>query len=159
MQNTDTKKNKKWAAVFPLLILNLLVTLSVIIYLAVTAINHTDTDSELFYNSTENEQYVLYIGLNDKDIYEQIIPMENIVKTINTICIKYASGYTMNKMKGGWIDDKGVLTQEDTLVYIFTGIDETAVISIMDEILTALNQNSILIEKRSVLSTFYSGKR
>ena len=101
-------------------------------------------------------QYVLYIGTNDKDTYSQIIPTEEAMAIVNEICARHVGGYTASKAAGGWVDEKGVLTQETTLVYVITGASEPQVLLIMNEALVALNQNAILVEKRDVASAFYS---
>ncbi|MCL2696120.1 MAG: DUF3574 domain-containing protein [Clostridiales bacterium] len=107
---------------------------------------------------TEDDVYILYIGLNDKDTYAQIIPTDEAVALVNAICLKYASGYTMQFAQGGWTDETGTLTQEDTLVYTIAYADERAILSIMDEVLAALNQNSILVERRGTASAYYEGR-
>lgn len=106
---------------------------------------------------SENSKYVLYIGLNDKDTCSQIIPTEEAKEIVNGICVKYAEGYTVTEANGGWIDEAGALTEEVSLVYTITNAEEADVVSIMDEVLTALNQNSILVERQEISYTYYSG--
>lgn len=107
----------------------------------------------------KTEQYVLYIGTNDKDTYQQMISTEEAKQIVNKICAKNVDGYTVMEAEGGWIDEKNVLTEENTLVYTFNGVKEEQMTQIMDEVLEALNQNSILLEKRKLYSTYYSGAR
>ena len=64
----------------------------------------------------------------------------------------------MSEAKGGWVDETGTLTEENTLVYYLSGAEEDTVILIMDEVLSALNQNSILVERQNLSYTYYSGK-
>jgi len=140
---------------FVLLIVNLTVTAGIVVYLfAGTRQEPSTLDFEL----AENAQYILYIGTNDKDTYEQIIPTDEARDIVNAICAKYVNGYTSDVCEGGWVDEKNILTEENTFVYTINGADETAIISIMNEVLTALNQNAILIERRDVSSVFYHGK-
>lgn len=112
----------------------------------------------LGYADTGNGRYVLYIGLNDKDTYEQIIPTEEAKDIINQICMKYVEGYTVLEASGGWVDETGTLTEESTLVYMLSDVKEEDVVAIMDEVLTALNQNSILVERQEYAYSFYSGQ-
>lgn len=112
----------------------------------------------LEYADTENGRYVLYIGLNDKDTYEQIIPTEEAKAIVNQICMKYVEGYTVSEASGGWVDETGTLTEESTLVYMLSDVKEEDVVAIMDEVLTALNQNSILVERQEYAYSFYSGQ-
>ena len=39
-------------------------------------------------------KYTMYVGLNDKDTYEQIVPTDDAKSIIDKICIKYVDGYT-----------------------------------------------------------------
>ena len=103
-------------------------------------------------------QYVMYIGTNDKDSYEQVVPPDEARAIVNEICGRYVDGYTASVAEGGWVDERGILTKETTLVYVLTGASERSALAIMDEVLIALRQNSILIEKRDVTSAFYSGR-
>jgi len=138
-----------------LLIVNLTVTAGIVVYLFAGT---RQESSALDFETAENAQYILYIGTNDKDTYEQIIPTDEAREIVNSICAKYVDGYTSDVCEGGWVDEKNILTQENTLVYTINGADETAIISIMDDVLTALNQNAILVERRDVSGVFYHGK-
>lgn len=104
----------------------------------------------------QEKEYILYIGLNDKDEYRQIISTEEAQEIINAICIRYVDGYTMSKAEGAWVDEKGILTSEETLVYTIRGEKEN-IIRVMDDILPALNQNAILLEEKNSDSMFYNG--
>lgn len=120
------------------------------------------TVSDLSFSGRENQEnpdkeYVIYIGLNDKDEYHQRISDEEAQEIVNAICLEYVSGYTMQEASGAWVDESGTLTMEKTLIYSFHNADLEAVRAIMDKSLTALNQNSILIEERDSVSYYYSG--
>ncbi len=103
-----------------------------------------------------NPTYTLYIGLNDKDTYTQLIDTKDAKQIINNICLKYTSGYSVTQLEGGWIDEKDNLTEENTLCYMLTDIDESDVNKIMDEVLEKLNQNSILVQVEEHKSMYYS---
>ena len=112
--------------------------------------SHTQTDTAI--------QYVMYVGTNDKDTYEQIIPTEEAKAMIDAICYKYLDGYTLQDAVGSWADETGTPTHENTIVCYFDDADEKTVYSIADEIIKALNQNTVLIEKGTVNIDFYGGK-
>lgn len=101
-------------------------------------------------------KYTMYVGLNDKDTYEQIIPTDEAKSIIDKICIKYVDGYTIQDAKGVWADETGESTHENTIVCYFSDTDSDAVYKIADEIIEELNQNSVLIEKNHVVTDFYS---
>ena len=130
-----------------LLAVNLCATCGVIIYL----FKNNQSTSE------QTTRYTLYIGLNDKDTYTQLISLDDAKEIVNNICIKYVDGYTVTEADGGWVDDTSTLTQETTLIYSFTGVEESTVISIMDEVLEQLNQNCILVEISDMTSFYYYG--
>lgn len=100
-------------------------------------------------------RYTLYIGTNDKDTYTQLISTEKAMEIVNEICVRHVGGYTVSTAHGGWMDEAGVMTNEETLVYTFLDAEEEQIIRIMDEVRLALNQNSILCEQQSVIAEFY----
>lgn len=113
-------------------------------------------ETQPFETETETS-YVLYIGLNDKDTYEQSVETEDAQRIVTEICLSYAKGYTHMEAKGGWIDEKEQLTQENTLVYYLRGVDKADIKNIMDQIITELNQNSILLEEKTDGILYYYG--
>ncbi|MCL2003948.1 MAG: hypothetical protein FWG72_08100 [Oscillospiraceae bacterium] len=150
--------HKKWLVTITILAVNLALTVGVIVYLLAGTGGRPADGGSLNFESDERVQYVLYIGTNDKDTYEQMIPTEEAVEIVNAIIARHAGGYTMQYSVGGWVDERDLWTHENTLVYTLSWIEEEAVRAIMDEVLAALNQNSILVEKSTVLSVFYSGE-
>jgi len=153
--NNEKGSRKKWIAVIALLTLNLTLTAFITVYVLIPS---GGSDSILAFESADYGQYVLYIGLNDRHTYEQIIPTDEAVEIVNGIFAKHISGWTMHHAKGGWVDETDTLTQENSLVYTVAYADEAAVIAVMDEVLVALNQNSVLIERRDISSVFYRGE-
>ena len=153
--NNEKDNRNKWIIIIALLAVNLAVTAFITVY---TLIPGSGGGSVLAFESADYGQYVLYIGLNDKLTYEQIIPTDEAVEIVNEIFAKHVNGWTMHYARGGWTDETDTLTQENSLVYTIAYADEAAVIAIMDEVLVALNQNSILIERRDISSVFYSGE-
>lgn len=119
----------------------------------------TRVASEVFSFDRSGEKFTLYIGTNDKDTYKREIPLEECRRRIDAICRKHVTGFSTGTVKGKWVDETGTLTEEDTFVYVFYGTTDATVKTIMDEVLVALNQNSILLEKESVTSTFHKLKK
>lgn len=100
-------------------------------------------------------KYTLYIGLNDKDTYTQLIPDEEAEQRVCDIALKYVDGFTVLPAKGVYKDDKGVTTHESSLVLEVTSATDEQMSAMMKEIIHALNQNSVLIEKQTVDYDFY----
>jgi hypothetical protein len=149
------RPNKKQFVIISLLIVNL--AASVFLFLHVFVFGGASSSENGAFDFTRTTRYTLYIGMNDKDTYKQIIPTETARDTVNEICSKYIGGYTVYGAKGAWFDDASVLTEENTLVYTLTGAEESDVTAIVDDILAALNQSSVLVEKDGVLSAYRYG--
>lgn len=159
MHSFEETAKKRLRLLTLLLVLNLIATVGVIVYLA----SNRQTTAEQreaggFVQGMETgEKYILYIGTNDKDTYTQIISTDDARDMVNRICAKYTGGYTASDARGGWVDETDTLTQENTLVYEFYDITEEQLTQIMDDVLRELNQNSILVERREAVYSYYSG--
>jgi hypothetical protein len=147
--------NRKQFAILFLLIVNLAVSVFLLLYVFV--FGGTSYSENGAFDFTRTTRYTLYIGTNDKDTYTQIIPVETAMHTVNEICSKYTGGYTVYGAKGAWFDDAGVQTEENTLVYTLIDVEESDVAAIVDEVLAALNQSSVLLEKSGVSSMYRYG--
>ncbi|KOA20079.1 hypothetical protein CLHOM_15090 [Clostridium homopropionicum DSM 5847] len=114
--------------------------------------------SLLNYDEASNNKeikYTMYVGLNDKDTYKQIISTGDAEKKVEEIILKYLDGFTRIYGRGAYMDERKNITRENSLIYIFYSADDEDVKSIMNEIIKELNQNSVLIEKEKVQYEFY----
>lgn len=105
------------------------------------------------------EVYRLYIGLNDVDSKEELISLSDARAIINDICFKHGCGFTSFAAHGGWFDGEGNVISERTLEYMISYATEEQVTAIVNEILTVLNQNSILVERQKSMQRFYYKKQ
>ncbi len=145
----QTKKSRIFKIVIGILVgLNLVVT-SVLLGFKIS-------DSITANNNSDTTKYTLYIGTNDKDTYKAEIPFDTCLEKVTEICVKYTDGCTIYKATGYWKDEKGNITTEDTIACILEDIKVETVYKICDEVIVALNQNSILIETSNVYTEFYS---
>ena len=132
----------------------------VMVLLAVYFMNakQNSPSSDVFDMKGASQKFTMYIGTNDKETYSRLIPLEECSRRIDSICMKYVDGFSSDVMEGKWVDETGAITEEVTFVYIFYDTTDEIIKKIMDEVLVALNQNSILLEKEYVRSSFYNGK-
>ena len=121
----------------------------------VTVTEQSTTDDAS--DTLEQTKYVLYIGTNDKDTYQQEIPYDQCVQKVTEICTRYVGGCTLSEANGYWTDDSGEITKEQSIECVLEDVTEDQVHQIADEVLKELNQNSILIETQGVTSEFYAG--
>ena len=103
-------------------------------------------------------QYVMYVGTNDKDTYKMEMSHEEARNIVDQVCLKYFEGYTLQDATGAWTDETGAITHEYTLVCYFDFADKATVYKAADDVIKALNQNTILIEENEITIDYYSGK-
>ena len=106
----------------------------------------------------DSVQYVMYVGTNDKDTYQPEHSREEARDIVDRVCLKYFEGYTLQDATGAWTDETGEITHEYTLVCYFDGADQETVYRAADEIIEALNQNTVLIEKDEITTEYYGGR-
>ena len=111
-----------------------------------------DADKEL------STQFVMYVGTNDKDTYAPRYTQEEARNIVDEICLKHFEGYTLQEATGSWTDEKNNITHEYTIVCYFDDADAETVYKAADEVIKALNQNTVLIERDDIRMEYYSGK-
>lgn len=99
--------------------------------------------------------YTLYLGLNDKDTYVQIINTDEAENMARDIVTKFVGGATFSKAKGYWVDENQNPTIENTIIIKFSNIDENIIENICELLKTTFNQNCIMIEKTQSMVTFF----
>ena len=70
-------------------------------------------------SGAEAVKYTLYIGLNDKDTYTQLLSTAEAVEKVSAIALKHADGFTLYHGQGAYLDDQGVETFENCLILEF----------------------------------------
>ena len=142
------KKNKLIIALSVLLVINIIAT-------CFLAVKVTGLSRLSLKNATVH--YTLYIGTNDKDTYKQEIPTDEAKHIVDEICTKYVNGFTVQDSIGTWNDENNIITHENTIMCYLDDIDEKTLHLICDEIRSALNQNTVLIQKEYTALDFYDG--
>ena len=103
----------------------------------------------------ETVHYTVYVGTNDKDTYQQIVPTDEAKRIVDEICSKYVNGFTVLDARGTWHDEKRIPTHENTVVCYLDDIDDETLHRICREIRDALNQNAVLIQKEYTKLVFF----
>lgn len=103
---------------------------------------------------TEDVQYLVHFGLNDKDTGEQMITMEEARQKIQDICVEKGVGFTVYDGYGAYVEN-GVPQENDTLVFSLVMVTENLVNEIANEAMEALNLASVFIVKDSVDYVIY----
>lgn len=108
-------------------------------------------------NEYIDQQYVMYVGTNDKDTYKSEISVDEAKNIVDEICLKHFDGYTIQDAVGSWKDETGTSTHENTIVCYFDNADKQTVYAVANEVIKKLNQNTVLIETDNVKTEYYSG--
>lgn len=128
---------------------------------ASTPAEATDTATETVATAPEGmfteNQYVLYVGTNDKDTYKMEMSKEEAHDRVNDILLEHFGGYTLSEASGYWLDDQGNPTSEYTLVCTLDEPDVDEVYAACEEIREALNQNTVLVEHDTIDMQYYAG--
>ena len=142
--------NKKW---------NIIIVTAVVIAVCLSAVslglslNRPSTEST---QQSKDVQYVLYLGTNDKDTDEPVLPPEQAKEQLKDILIQRFGGYTITDANGGWVGDDGTEYQEYTLVIYLSDTTLEDVHSLCDELIDVYNQSSVLIQANVTTTEFYS---
>ena len=101
-------------------------------------------------------QYVMYLGTNDKDTNEPVFTPEEAQDKAKGILVNHFGGYTIQEAAGGWLDGDQ-LYQEYTLVIYLSDTNMNQVHAAADELISAFNQSSVLIQANPTSTEFYAG--
>lgn len=99
-------------------------------------------------------KYTLYIGLNDKDTKKQEIQTLEAFKVSANIFKALTGGATISEAQGIYTHDNGDIVIEKTLRCEVYGATLESIIQVADQLKTALNQESILIETADINTKF-----
>ena len=109
-------------------------------------------------NDSEDTQYVLFLGTNDKDSNKPVYEPEEAKEILKSILIDRFGGYTIQEANGGWKDDDGTEYQEYTLVIYLSDTNIDDVHAVCDELVEKYNQSAVLIQSNKTKTEFYSGE-
>ena len=104
-----------------------------------------------------DEEFVLYLGTNDKDTNQPVYTKEESKERAKAILMKDFGGYTIQEAEGGWRSDDGTEYQEYTLVIYLSDTDIDSVHAAAKELIEEFNQSSVLINTERVATEYYEG--
>lgn len=105
----------------------------------------------------QDVQYVMYVGTNDKDTNEPVLPPEEAKAKAQEILLRHLGGYTIQEANGGWVDGEKVYTEYTMVIYMSDTVPEK-VHAVGDEMISAFHQSSVLIQANQTRTEFYSGQ-
>ena len=106
-------------------------------------------------SGTEDIQYVMYLGTNDKDTNKPVFTQAEAMERTRKILIDHFGGYIIQEAHGGWIDGDTEY-QEYTLLIYLSDTTPDAVHAAADELIEVFRQSSVLIQANPTTTEFYS---
>ena len=98
-------------------------------------------------------KYEIFIGLKDKDTYDEILNVDSFKRILTLICTEKQISFTMLTQFGGYTHNKGYTT-ETSLRIVIIGIDEDELIRLGDKLKELINTDTILITKTEIEYSF-----
>lgn len=102
----------------------------------------------------DEDTYIINVGMNDKEVFKQLIDTDAIVRIVKNVCKGYQISFSISMQNGGYIMSNGVYVQENSIALKIIGLSESGVNDIAANLCCFLHQESVLIEKQK--STYYS---
>ena len=103
-------------------------------------------------NSKELEKgykYEIFIGIKDKDSYEEILTVDDFKNILAEICTEEEISFSLLTQLGGYTHNKGY-TIETSLRVIVIGIGEEEIVLLGQRLKKMINTDTILITKTEI---------
>lgn len=94
-------------------------------------------------------KYEIFIGLKDKDNYEEIFTINDFKNILSDICTEKQISFSLLTQLGGYTHNKGYTT-ETSLRVIIIGTTEEEISILGDKLKKIINTDTILITKTEV---------
>lgn len=98
---------------------------------------------------TKGLKYEIYIGIKDKDSYEEILSVEDFKNILCEICYAKEINFSLLTQTGGYKHGKGYTT-ETSLRIVIIGIDEREVEMLSNRLKEKINTDAVLITKSDI---------
>ena len=94
-------------------------------------------------------KYEIFIGIKDKDSYEEILNVNDFKNILTEICTEKQIGFSLLTQFGGYTHNKGYTT-ETSLRIIIIGADEEEINILGERLKKKVNTDTILITKAQI---------
>ena len=91
-----------------------------------------------------SKKYEIYIGLKDKETYEELITVEDFVKILSEHCTKSQIGFSLTTQLGGYSHNLGYVVETSLRITLF-GIEEDEVKMLGQDLKEIVNTDTIMI--------------
>lgn len=94
-------------------------------------------------------KYEIFIGIKDKDSYEEIFDVNDFKTMLTEICTEKQISFSLLTQLGGYTHNKGYTT-ETSLRIILIGIDEDEAKRLGESLKKKINTDTIMITKSEI---------
>ena len=98
-------------------------------------------------------KYEIFIGIKDKDSYQEILNVESFKKILVEVCTEKQISFSLLTQLGGYTHNKGYTT-ETSLRVVIIGISEDELIPLGIKLKEMVNTDTILITKTEMEYSF-----
>ena len=98
---------------------------------------------------TNGIKYEIFIGIKDKDSYQEILDVDDFKEILTEICEKKELCFSLLTQMGGYTHNKGYTT-ETSLRVIIIGADEKEITLLGDRLKERINTDTVLITKTEI---------
>lgn len=96
----------------------------------------------------------IYIGLNDAETKEQRFETERYKSVLKKVCYHYHTAFSVSVIEGGYFNEEGEYTQENTLVLTLIDVDRSIIEEIAKDLCVFFHQESVLITNGEVTAYY-----
>lgn len=97
----------------------------------------------------KSSQYEIYVGIKDKDSYEEILTTDDFRQILIEICNKKNIAFSLITQHGGYAHNKGYTT-ETSLRIVLINADYEEVKKLGEAVKNKVNTDTILISKTDI---------
>ncbi|PWJ33200.1 hypothetical protein [Fibrobacter succinogenes] len=98
-------------------------------------------------------KYEIFVGLKDKDSYEEIFSVNKFKEILAEICTEKQISFSLLTQLGGYTHNKGYTT-ETSLRVIIIGINEEELVQLSVKLKEMINTDTVLITKTDIEYSF-----
>ena len=98
-------------------------------------------------------KYEIFVGLKDKDSYEEIFSVNKFKEILAEICTEKQITFSLLTQLGGYTHNKGYTT-ETSLRVIIIGINEEELVQLSVRLKEMINTDTVLITKTDIEYSF-----
>lgn len=90
------------------------------------------------------KKYEIYIGLKDKETYNELFSIDDFIKVLSAFCKKGKIGFSMTTQLGGYSHNLGYVTETSLRLTLF-GIEESDMLKLGESLKELVNTDTIMI--------------